>query len=865
MASAVRSGFWRRRQITPAQTFTVSSPGRTNGPWALTSSATRLDVADRREAKVQRMLRQGWQSEAWGYRARIGELRYAVNFLANTTARMRIYPACYPVGKEADMPVALQDVLDPAIPPEVVSASGQAIQALGNGRMAISGMLHRLSSSKTVAGESYLLGRTDPQTGEETWSVRSINELVVYDDKWHLREIPDDRQNGIIPWIPLDPNLTMISRMWTPDPEYELLADSALRAMLDDCESLTILRRMIRGTGRSRLASRGLLLVPQELSLKVPVDDDGDPEADPFMAMLAQAMMAPIETEGAAEGVVPIVVRGPAEFLDKVRMVDMSGAFDQEASKTRAELLGVLARSLDMPPEVLTGLSDVNHWTAWQISDDTFRQIEPHVIACCDDLTAAFYRPFLQALGVDPLWVNRMVLWYDPAEVVTHPDQTADAKDLYDRHAISALALARTAGFAPEDMPTPEETVIRMLQNMRTPPPNLVMAAVHQMFPTLTIPPVSVAGTIPGVKPTGVDPGDEPAPALPAAPGAPGAPAPAPVAIDDAPPAKVTQPSGEPGPPPVTAAGMNAAHTQSARLSRKLSAIDSDLRARLQTAANAAMRRQLERAGARLRTRVARDETLRTPIAHRANERVSAILGPDVVTAAGLSATELIGNDWSGLRAQFMAWTQAAQEQAIATALRMGELDEDAAAAARATAAMAAGRDAAWELLSEALTSLGHNLLYSPDPSAGPTDWATLNPDTLVPTGMIRAALGVAGGAPTSAVTLDPSAGTLSTSGYVGQVGTGSTVSDLLTSAGGTTAQFQWSHGPSLHPFEPHLALDGVEFAQFDDPALASTDDELGNAFYIPGDHQGCLCDVTPLWEFPGSPVTDSSATGGEE
>src|ERR1700749_4633950 len=103
-------------------------------------------------------------------------------------------------------------------------------------------------------------------------------------------------------------------------------------------------------------------------------------------------------------------------------------------------------------------------------------------------------------------------------------------------------------------------------------------------------------------------------------------------------------------PEPVTAA---AGPASSRRLSRRLASIDATLRARLPTAANAALLRQLERAGARLRTKVARDETLRTKIAHRANERVPALLGPDVVAAGGLSPTELIAGDWSALRSQY--------------------------------------------------------------------------------------------------------------------------------------------------------------------------------------------------------------------
>jgi len=855
MASAGRVGIFRRRpKLPPPRTFTVSSPGRRNGPWALTSSAARVDPSDKREAKVQRMLRQGWQSDAWSYRDAIGELRYAVNFLANCTARMRLYPACYPLTGEDDEPQPLDKV--PGIPDELVSMSAQAMKALGNGRMAISGMLHGLSTNKSVAGESYLLGRTDQQTGQDIWSVRSVDELVVWDETWRLREVPDDRENSIIPWIELDPAQTIISRIWTPHPRFQLLADSPLRAMLDDCEALLILRRMIRAVGRSRLATRGFLLMPDEVSLKVPVDDDEDPEADPFMSGLTRAMMAPIVNEGTADGVVPILIKGPMEALDKVRLLEMASTFDKEASSTRAELVGIIGTTFDLPKEIVEGIADLNHWSAWAVDDNTFRHhVEPHVIGCCDDLSSAYFRPWLAAAGVDPMWVDRMVLWYDPTELVTHPDRTADAEKAYAAMAISGKAYRRDAGFSEEDAPTTEELEARRLWDIRALPLNLLMEYARRADPTLVVPPITVSGTVPGIKVGGVDVG-----APPIAPGGPLPPAATPPTTDgtENPPAApkptpptVGPPPAEepmPGPPPITAAGTQS---HNARLSRKLAAIDSDLRARLQTAANAAMLRQLERAGARLRPKVAKDETLRTRIAHRANERVPALLGPDVIAAAGLSAGELIGNDWAGLRGQFMEWTEAAQRQAISTALRIGSLEADSQAARDAEAAMAQGRDAAWDLLSGALTDLGHHLLYNPDPNVGPGDWADLNPDTLVPAGTIRAALAVAGGSSQTAFSADD-AGGIALLQPVGQVGTGATISDLIGGAGGQVEGYEWVHASTvIHPFEPHEALDGVQFENFDDEQLANPGDWPPVQYLMPGDHDGCTCDAMPIYMTP--------------
>jgi hypothetical protein len=41
----------------------------------------------------------------------------------------------------------------------------------------------------------------------------------------------------------------------------------------------------------------------------------------------------------------------------------------------RREAVERLAIGLDMPPEVLLGLGDSNHWSAWQVDEQTWKGI----------------------------------------------------------------------------------------------------------------------------------------------------------------------------------------------------------------------------------------------------------------------------------------------------------------------------------------------------------------------------------------------------------------------------------------------------------------------------------------------------------
>lgn len=808
----------------------------------LTAAASRLDLVDRRQARRARALRQGWQIDAWVYRDSIPELRYAVNFLANCASRMRLFPAAYSSDSETDAPVSLADA---GAPPGVIACAEQALRDLGNGRLAVAGLMHSLSTNLSVAAEAYLLGQEDPQTGVPRWTIRSIDEIVVYDDAYMLREVPNDPQ-GILGWEPLDPNLTICSRLWTPHPRFRILADGPVRAMIDDCESLVILRRMIRATGRSRLAGRGMLVIPNELSIVEADEDNRDPESDPFMASLTQAMVEPIADEGVASAVVPIVARGPGEQLQHIRLINFSSEFDAESSKTRAELVGILATGFDLPKEVMDGMADLNHWTAWAVSDDTFRHhVEPHVIGIVDCLTGGYLRPYMIAnapmFGVSPQqvqdWTQRILVWYDPVELVTHPDQLADALQLHDRLAIKDETLRSIAGFGDSDEPDADELMRRLIARQRTWPENLTMGIVHANDPTLEIPAITTPNTVPGIKATGVDLGT-PMPAAPAA-GAPEPPAGG--SVTPPPPAR---PAEGPPPSPVTASGVTDA--QRKRIGRQLTALDVDLRTRLQVAATDALQRQLEKAGGRLRSKVAKDETLRTKIAQTRNEHVAATLGREVVTAAGFSAGDLVGNSWDTLREQFYSWTAAAQQRAIDLACTLGSIDAKSPEVLAARQAMTTNLDAAWALFSRAMTSLAHAALYKPDLNAADVDM-----DSVVPTGVVRAACSVAGGyGEQDLAIMMTKAGAevpvIPAGVPVGSVGSGTTITDLIGTAGMAPVSRTWVHGPSADPFEPHLELDGVTFTSWTDPVLANNGDfPSGQAFYVPGDHPGCMCDWT--------------------
>lgn len=862
----------------------------------LTAAATRVNIDNRAEVRRQRSVRQNWQLDSYIYRNSIGELRYAVNFLANCAARMRMFVAALPTGGESDMPVDITKL--EGVPPAILAVCANAIVDLGNGRVAMANLMHSASTNLSLAGEMFLLGQEDPDDGKQTWSIRSISEIVVMNEELKLREGPID-STGLLGLIDLDPALTTISRMWQPDPEWRLLADSPMKAILNECESLLILRRMIRATGRSRLAGAGLLLFPDEVSIVVNNDDDQDPESDPVMGALANAMMTPIVNEGDASAVVPIVIRGPGEHLAQIRLVELGHTFDELAGKTRDELIGVIATGLDLPKEIILGVADLNHWSAWQVDDNTFRHhVEPHVITLSDCFTSGFLRPYLESSNVPSAlleeWMPRIMFWYDPTELVTHPDRMQNANLLHAALAISDETYRDVGGFGDDDAPSSEEIEIRMIRTMRTWPANVIMALLHALDPALAVPAMTGPPALPGIKPGAAGGADVPDLAVAPVGGA----TPAPSTISAAP---VPSPSAPPdlGPPDITASAILDELDQSeidalvrvlhrfantdqraltasgawkppadaVRASRKLQQIDADLRTKLQVKCNDAMLRHLEQAGGKLRNKVAKNETLRTKIAMTKNEHVLMVLGREISEKAGITAAGVIASTWDQLHDQFMQWTSEAQQQAVKTAMQLaGETDQ--AFIDSTTHDFALSQSKGWNVLSDSMNSVAVNLAHNADPNMTIDEAiANFNPDTIVPTGAVRAALAVTGGTP------EGDLGIITTKfgvevpaiplGYpVGGIGTGASISNLLSSSGAKTTSYEWVHGPTLRPFDPHLELDGVTFSSFTDDALANVGDFPANSYFMPGDHIGCLCDVTPLW-VSAQDVQDAMTNGG--
>lgn len=379
----------------------------------------------------------GWQEEAWGYHETLGEFRYAVDWESKRLSRVRLYAAKLEPG--ADEPVRAE-----------AGTAVELMTAMAGGVSGQATIMNGLATQLAVPGEGYLI--VENVGGVEQWSVRSTDEVRAGRGGYEVAD--ENAVNGGTNWRPLAPDSLRPLRVWRPNKRWHHIADSPARAARATMRELELVNRHIIAQYLSRLASAGVVMFPDEVTF--PVREEFADAPDPFMAEWIEIASEAIRTPGAAAGIVPLPLKLPGEWIDKVKHLDFTLKIDERIIEKRDSAIKRLASQLNVPAEVLLGMSDLNHWNAW-ISDENSLKVDvaPDAELICQALTTGYLQPRLKASGVDD-WAQ-WVVWYDMSELTLRPDRSGDAVLLYDRMEIDGDALRRETGFDEADKPDEDE------------------------------------------------------------------------------------------------------------------------------------------------------------------------------------------------------------------------------------------------------------------------------------------------------------------------------------------------------------------------------------------------------------------------
>jgi hypothetical protein len=412
--------------IRRTRDIAVEEARKPASPRSLIASAVEVDYKNLLSWRGYMLGRdEAWQKELWRLYDCIGEFRFGANWIGSACSRVAI--GIYDVDENGKVAGRSEDPTVRAL--ETTLLGGPAAQSEAMRLMGI---------NLTVSGELYLVGRAGREDEGDQWYVVTPSELtrwaggIMYDYGAGKMQLLD--------------NVDMLVRVWTPHPRRVWYADSPARGVMNVLVEIERLTRYIFSQIDSRLVSAGLLAIPSETDF--PDNDETIGAADSLMSKLAEAGAASLKGEGSAAGVLPMIIEMPGEYVDKIKLINFASELSSQARELREEAINRFAYGMDFPPEILKGTGATNHWSSWNITDQTIKiHIEPICTRIVDALTTCVLRAMLRKVGLDP---KKYVVWYDTSGVITRPNRLTDAINLYKERLLSGEAV-REAGFFRED------------------------------------------------------------------------------------------------------------------------------------------------------------------------------------------------------------------------------------------------------------------------------------------------------------------------------------------------------------------------------------------------------------------------------
>lgn len=431
---------FRRRRPAPVIPPRPAEPPRMNSAFSgLVASATAIRPA---EAPLK-VRTEKWQADARAYAATSGETSAALRWKAAAMSRVRLRAARIVPGSDE---------------PEFLD-SGPAADLMNRFAGGIGGqaqIMRKATMLLDVPGDSYLVGVGDTIDDAE-WDVYDPLNIKVEGRSVKVRV-------GEQAWTPLRPD-AVIARIYNEDPTAPWLATSPVRGALHILREIDLYDRAITAILTSRIASNGILAIPQGATLARGKNGTAPNWIDELIEAGGQAMSNP----GSALAAMPLPIELPPEAIAQLQHLRFTDGVSKDLIEARDRAIHRLATSLDTPAEVLTGMGQVNHWTGWIVASEGLKvNIAPTAETICDGITKGYLLPALQAAGeVDHEEDGtRYVVWYDMSELEVQPNIGEVALQLYDRAELSGRALRARVGLDESDAPTVDERNMQIAMQM---------------------------------------------------------------------------------------------------------------------------------------------------------------------------------------------------------------------------------------------------------------------------------------------------------------------------------------------------------------------------------------------------------------
>lgn len=401
-------------------------------PTGIVSSGVKLELTARKNPPKP-INPEAWQKAAWAFYDTIGEYRYSVAWVGNLLSRVKLL-----VHQDGE-PTSDTTALD-------------VLARLFGGPDGQIEMLRQLGIHFTVAGDSYVVAEGQGEGVDDKWYVVAATEMKWTGTGWMVdKKKLDD---------------ALVIRLWKPHPMKHRASDAPTRAVLPILSEIDGLTKHVAAQIDSRLAGAGMLVLPSEISFASTgqTTTDGGVQvnpaasADEFLAVLGENMITPIENRESAAAVVPMILQASGEHLDKIQHLTFWSELDKQAIELRQEAIQRLALGMDMPPEILTGTADMNHWNSWQMEESQIKaHTEPLIKIITQSLTEGYLRPMLEAEGLSPEEAHTFELAADTSALRVRPNRSKEAIELWQAMLLKGEAVLRENGFEESDLMEEDE------------------------------------------------------------------------------------------------------------------------------------------------------------------------------------------------------------------------------------------------------------------------------------------------------------------------------------------------------------------------------------------------------------------------
>lgn len=467
---------WRRpksktipRPIVPAAAMAEEARG-------LTAATATIPLGTASAWSSWKYGNRDWQIEAWRLYDIIPELRFLAGWIGDSVSQARLY-----VTKIDENGEEAGEVEDPAITRLGAAPLGTGAQRDDNLRLA--------GIDLAVGGEAWFVGEEWLTDEPGKWFVLSGSQINRTGEDVNVRR-PMALGGGI---LTLRDGVDVLARGWRPHPNDIAQSDSPARSAIPALREIELLTKREFAELESRLTGAGVWFLPESMDFP---RGEGDPEGvGGFMALLQKAAALNIQDQSNAGALVPLMATVPdqlVEHLDKLQPINFWSELSDHIIQFKDRAIVRVAAAFEIPSELLTGLGDSNHWSAWAVSEEGIKRIKPYLATIADTLTRGFLIPALESAKIpNP---ERYAYAFDVAPLAVRPNRLTEALELWDRFLIKDEEAVKSGAFTALQMPTEGERLKMLVFRAVSDNPQLLADPAIQAALGLTGPSLVTAG-----------------------------------------------------------------------------------------------------------------------------------------------------------------------------------------------------------------------------------------------------------------------------------------------------------------------------------------------------------------------------------